>query len=60
MAIECPNCRTVVYNNDAPYCIACGRSLRGLKPQSRDPWMVFGIAAPIGMILVFILAQQRC
>ena len=60
MAVECPECRTVIQNNDAPYCIACGLSLRGLKPKSRDPWRSLGIVAPVGIILVLVIAQRHC
>jgi hypothetical protein len=34
--------------------------LRGVKPKSRDPWTVFAVAAPVGIILILILTQQRC
>ena len=60
MAIECPQCRTVTRNDDAPECAACGRSFRGVKPKGQGSWQTLVGAGFFLAVLAVIFALQRC
>ena len=60
MAIECPACRTVTGNDDAPHCIACGRKFYKAKRKSNDDLHWIGVCLVIGTLLTFFVVQRRC
>ena len=60
MAIECPDCRTITGNDDAPYCSACGREFYKIKPRQDTGWQILALCIAIGALLTFLFVQRRC
>ena len=60
MAIECPDCRTVIGNDDASRCLACGRKLRKQQHRSNDDLQWLALSLVIGALLTLFIVQRRC
>ena len=59
MAIECPYCRCVTSNDDAPCCAACGRVYKQIFRYA-DEIRWIAVSLVIGLVLTIFVLQRGC